>query len=101
MPWRDQYRPLYRWYSESPWTLVPGGLSYPTSKQAENAADAYMATKLNPPIRAEKKAKDPDTLGRKQWHIERAARQAEQQEQALGGIISRGRMIKIERRSRA
>jgi hypothetical protein len=98
MPWRDQYRPLYRWYSESPWTLVPGGLSYPTSKQAENAADAYMATKLNPPIRAEKKAKDPDTLGRAQWHEQRAAVEAERQERVLGAVIIRGKPVAIERR---
>jgi len=79
--------------------LVPyeGGPRYfATKDEAVEAAKEYMRQSLNPPIRAEKA--EADTLGRAQWHIERAARAAEQQEQALGGIISRRRLIKIERR---
>ena len=92
------YLALYRLFEGKPFVIIPGG-SWESATKALNAGKEYVRAKLNPPIRAEKA--EADTLGRSQWHEERAARQAEQQEQALGGIISRGRMIKIERRSRA
>lgn len=92
------YRCTYRLFEGKPFVLIPGEIKT-TAGQALNAAKAYVRLKLNPPIRAEVAARD--VLGLKQWHEERAARQAEQQEQALGAIIIKGRQIKVERRQRA
>lgn len=94
------YRPMFRYYKESPWALVPGAAPCATAGQALAAADAYMEQRLNPTIRSEV-TEARDVLGIAQWHEERAARQAEQQEQALGAIIIKGRQIKVERRQRA
>ena len=99
MPWRGQYRPMFRRFKESPWELVPKAAPCATAGQAIAAAEAYLEQVLNPPIRAEKA--EADTLGRTQWHIERAQRAAEQQEQALGAVIVKGRAIKVERRVKA
>lgn len=100
MPWRGQYRPTFRFYQESPWTLVPMGGSFDTASQAISVAEAYMASKLNPPLRCETAPPDADPLGLAKWHEQRAAQLAETQEAALGGIISRGKVIRIERRAR-
>lgn len=100
MPWAGQYRPTYRWYVEQPFTLVPGGASYATSGQAIEAADQFMAGVLNKQIRAEK-PETRDVLGLQQWHEQKAAQRAAEQEQALGAVIVRGRAVKIERRQRA
>lgn len=99
MPWRGQYRPMFRFYKESPWTLVPKAEPCETAGAALAAADAYLEQKLNPPIRAEQAPADPDIIG--DWYTQRAARQAEQQEAALGGIIIKGRQVTVERRKRA
>jgi hypothetical protein len=92
------YRCTYRLFDGKPFVLIPGEAKT-TAAQALNAAKAYVRAKLNPPIRREIAAKD--VLGIAQWHEQRAARQAEQQEQALGAIIIKGRQIKVERRGRA
>jgi hypothetical protein len=96
MPWCGQYRPVFRLYKESPWELVPKSQPCATAGQAIAAADAYLEMKLNPPIRREIAVKD--VLGIAQWHEQRAARQAEQQEQALGGILVKSRKVTIERK---
>lgn len=100
MPWRGQYRPMFRLYKESPWELVPKCVPCSTAGQAIAAADAYLEAKLNPPIRCEKAEPTADALGVADWHERRAARQAEQQEQALGGVIVKGRTVVVERRAR-
>lgn len=92
------YLALYRLFEGKPFVIIPGG-SWDSATKALRAGKDYVRAKLNPPIRAEKLT--CDTLGRAQWHVERAARAAEQQEQTLGGIISRRRLIKIERRAKA
>lgn len=38
---------LYKFYLESPWTIVPGRKLFATQREATDAADAYMAEKLN------------------------------------------------------
>ena len=91
------YLAMYRLFEGKPFVIIPGG-SWDSATKALKAGKEYVRAKLNPPIRAEKA--EADTLGRTQWHVERAARAAEQQEQALGGIIVKGRAVKIERRSR-
>lgn len=98
MPWHGEYRPLYRWYSEQPWTLVPGGLSYPTAKKAIDAADEFLARGLNPVIRCEKAAETADPFGLAEWHEQRAAKAANDQEAVLGAVIVKGRQVKVERR---
>jgi hypothetical protein len=97
MPWNGEYRPTYRWYQESPWTLVPGNRRYPTAAQAIAAADEFLAKGLNPPIRAET-AEPCDILGLSAWHLEKAAQRAAEQEQALGAIVVKSRMVIVERR---
>jgi hypothetical protein len=92
------YRCTYRLFDGKPFVLIPGEAK-DTAAQALNAAKAYVRAKLNPPIRREIAVKD--LLGVAEWHEQRAARQAEQQEQALGAIIIKGRQIKVERRQRA
>lgn len=100
MPWRGEYRPTYRWYRESNWTLVPGGKSYPSAAQAIAAADEFLAKGLNPPIRTEQAPEpEPDALNTSGWHVDRAAREAERQERMLGGVIARGgKLVMVERR---
>jgi hypothetical protein len=92
------YRGCYRLFVGKPFRLIPGEAKE-TAGQALTAAREYVRAKLNPPIRSEIAVKD--VLGVQQWHEERAARQAEQQEQALGAIIVKGRQIKVERKERA
>ncbi|TPM53258.1 hypothetical protein FJ959_22270 [Mesorhizobium sp. B2-2-4] len=89
------YRCTYRLFEGKPFVLIPGEAKE-TAGQALNAAKAYVRAKLNPPIRCEAAVKD--ALGVAQWHEQRAAHQAEQQEQALGAIIIRGRQVKVERK---
>lgn len=47
MPWCGGYMALYKFYLESPWTIVPGRKLFATTREATDAADAYMAEKLN------------------------------------------------------
>ncbi|TPN44439.1 hypothetical protein FJ981_27985 [Mesorhizobium sp. B1-1-4] len=89
------YLASYRLFDGVPFKLIPGDVKA-TAGQALNAAKDYVRQKLNPPIRREIAAKD--VLGVQQWHEARAARQAEQQEQALGAIIVKGKQVKVERR---
>ena len=97
MPWGGQYRPMYRWYCEAPWALVPGGKSYPTVGQAKAAADDFLAAAMNKQIRGT--VTEPcDILGIAQWHLEKAAQRAAEQEQALGAIIIKGKSVTVERR---
>ncbi len=100
MPWMGGYRPLYRWFQEAEWKLVPGGLSFKTATQAVEAADAYLARGLNiqQPARVEERVVD---VGQFQWHEARAARDAALQEETLGAVIDRrGRTVKVERRAK-
>lgn len=97
MPWAGQYRPTYRWYVEQPYALVPGGQSYATASQAIAAADEYLANAMNKQIRGT--VTEPcDILGIAQWHLEKAAQRAAEQEQALGAIVVRSRTVIVERR---
>jgi hypothetical protein len=91
------YLAMYRLFEGKPFVIIPGG-SWESATKALKAGKEYVRAKLNPPIRAEKA--EADTLGRAQWHEQRAARQAEQQEQALGGVIVKGRTVVVERRAR-
>ena len=100
LPLGDRYRPMYRWFQESPWTLVPDGGSYSTSGQAVAAADAYMAKRLNPPIRSEQAEVIADVLDVNAWYRERAGQAARDQQEALGAIIVKGRQVAVEKRAR-
>lgn len=90
------YLALYRLFEGKPFVIIPGGARESATK-ALNAAKEYVRAKLNPPIRCEK-AEPTAALGVADWHEQRAARQAEQQEQALGGVIVKGRTVVVERR---
>jgi hypothetical protein len=91
------YLASYRLFEGKPFRLIPGEVKE-TASQALTAAKDYVRSKLNPPIRCEKAEPSADTLGVADWHEQRAARQAEQQEQALGGVIVKGRTVVVERR---
>ena len=91
------YLASYRLFEGKPFVIIPGGARESATK-ALNAAKEYVCAKLNPPIRCEKAEPTADALGVADWHEQRAARQAEQQEQALGAIIVKGRTVVVERR---
>lgn len=92
------YRPTYKRYLEAPYTLVPGKKVYPTVSQAKEAAVAFLIG-LQPKIRAERQeSANDDPLGVSAWREQRAGRAAQDQEQALGAVIVRGRQIPVERR---
>lgn len=55
---------------------------------------------LNPTIYAERAEVAKDVLGVAEWHEERAARAAQDQEAALGAVIVKGRQVKVERAHR-
>lgn len=99
MPWRGQYFATYRWHMEDSFAQVPGKKAYATAGQAINAADEYLAAAMSKHIRTEQASSpEPDTLGVEDWHIDRAARAAEAQEKALGGVITRGgKLVAVER----
>lgn len=86
----------YRLFEGKPFKLIPGEVKK-TATQALTAGKAYVRNLLNPPIRAEQ-APAHDALDVAGWHEARAARQAEQQEAALGGIIVKGKQVTVERR---
>lgn len=101
LPVAGGYRPAYRLFAGKPFRLVPDSLPLPTVSQAIAAAKEYVKGKLNPEIRCEKAAEGVDPLGVAEWHEQRAARAAHDQEAALGAVIVKGRQVKIERRRRA
>lgn len=91
----------YRLFDGKPFRLIPGEAKE-TAGQALNAAKAYVREKLNPPIRTEQAPEpEPDALNVTGWHVDRAARAAEAQERTLGGVISRGKLVVVERRKTA
>jgi hypothetical protein len=98
MPDRGVYRPLYKWYREDGWTLVPGRLTYPTAQRAIQAADDFLAKGLNPPIRSETVPDPaiPDFLDPEAWNRERAVRQAEEQQGAFGTVFVRHKPVRVE-----
>jgi hypothetical protein len=99
MPDMGQYRPMYRWYRENPWRLVPGEARYPTAGRAIAAAKDWLASRLNshPGEGAPEPAND-DPLGVAAWREERAGRAAQDQQQALGAIIVKGKQVQVEKR---
>lgn len=97
VPVRGGYRGSYRLFDSQPFRFIPGCEPFMTAGQALNAAKDYVRERLNPPIRCEV-TEAKDVLGLAEWHEQRAAREAAQQEQALGAIVVRGRQVKIERR---
>ncbi|TPM37038.1 hypothetical protein [Mesorhizobium sp. B2-3-2] len=96
VPVRGGYRGSYRLFDSQPFRFIPGCEPFTTAGQALQAAKDYVRERLNPPIRGEV-TEARDVLGIAQWHEQRAARQAEQQEQALGAIIVKGKQVKVER----
>ena len=98
MPDMGQYRPMYRWYRENPWRLVPGEARYASAGQAISAAKDWLASRLNCRHAAAPEPANDDPLGVDAWHEQRAATAAEVQEQTLGGIIVKGRQVLVERR---
>lgn len=102
LPTTAGYRPMHTWFVEVKLAVThfdDGPRYYETWLQARNAAKAYVAEIMAKRIRAEKV--EPDVLGLAQWHEQKAAQRAAEQEQALGAVIVRGRTVKIERRQRA
>lgn len=97
VPVRGGYRGSYRLFDSQPFRFIPGCEPYPTAGRALEAAKDYVRERLNPPIRGEV-TEARDVLGIQQWHEQRAARAAAEQEQALGAIVVKGRQVKVERR---
>jgi hypothetical protein len=94
---------MHTWFVEVKLALTPfkdGPKYFETWLQARNAARDYVAEVINSKTRAEKAKECADVLGISAWHEDRAAHAAEQQEQALGGVIAGGRIVKVERRQR-
>jgi hypothetical protein len=100
MPIGDRYRPLYRWYEESNWTMVPNVGTFPTVAQALSAAEDYMKARMNPEIRAEQAKESADPLGVSAWRQERAGRAENDQRATFGSIFKQGREIKVESKKR-
>lgn len=104
MPWNGRYRPLFKLFATERWRYVRkdgAPVECDTASQAIEAAKACVRRILNPTIYAEKAAVAEDVLGVAQWHEQRAARAAQDQEAALGAIVVKGRQVKVERRNRA
>jgi hypothetical protein len=100
LPVPGGYRASYRLFAGSPFRLIPGAEKFASAGQAITAAKEYVRARLNPPIRGEV-TEARDVLGLQQWHEEKAAQRAAEQEQALGAIVINGRAVKVERRQRA
>lgn len=98
MPDMGQYRPTYRWHLEDGWTLVPGRKLYPSVGQAIDAAKQYLIAAQKPIRAARVESANDDPLGVAAWRDERAGKAAEDQQQALGAVIVRGRQVQVERR---
>lgn len=97
LPVPGGYRASYRLFADHPFRLIPGAEKFATAGQAIEAAKAYVRERLNPKIRGEV-TEARDVLGLTQWHVDRAAREAQSQEAVLGGVIVKSRTVKIERR---
>lgn len=98
MPDMGQYRPLYRWYRESPWTLVPGGKLYPSSNRAVTAAKDWLAAAMNKGRAEQAPEIEPDVLGVANWRDEKAASVEREQVGAFGTIFIKGRAVAVEKR---
>lgn len=110
LPIGSGYKPLFRWFEESSWTMVPNTPALPTVKQALAAAEAYMKTRMNPPIRAEK-IETPVREGlvdEVQEFLVRRDKWAEEERRSVFGsdgpamvFPRRGKPVQVERRRRA
>mgnify|MGYP001057860441 CR=1 FL=1 len=102
MPWNGRYRPLYKLFASDGWRYVRKDgqpVECDTASQALDAAKDCVKRILNPTIYAERAETVKDVLGVAEWHEQRAARAAVDQEATLGAIIVKGRQVKVERRS--
>lgn len=105
MPLDGGYRALFRWYEESPWTMVPKCAPLPTVTAALNAAEAYMRSHLNPPLQAMEAPPDADVLGIGEWRVQREQEAMAERERVFGSTtlhLRGGRTVAVEtRRKRA
>jgi hypothetical protein len=95
------HRGLFRLFKEEPFRMIPGKQRFSDSLSAIKAAQAHVETILNPRLRAEKAEAPADPLGLAAWQEQRAGQAAEDQQQAFGAVIIKGRQIPVERRRRA
>lgn len=101
MPWRGEYRPTYRWFSEANWTLVPGGKSYRTAMQAIDAAEEYLAGILNTRIESEQIAQETELSEIEKWRVKRAEQAAAEKLKVFGVRDWKGNKVAVEiRRAR-
>lgn len=105
LPWKGGYRPMFRLFTSDRWKLVRkdgAPVSCGTASQALAEAKECVRRILNPEIRSVT-AEDPtipDFLDLEAWSRERAARQAEEQQEAFGTIFVRSRPVKVEHAKR-
>lgn len=109
MPWCGGYMALYKFYLESPWTIVPGRKVFASSKEARDAADAYMAEKLNKANHhevIESVEENPLDAEVRDFFSRRERESAEEKSRVFGDkpaevvFAKRGRMVKVERKRR-
>ncbi|PSJ60769.1 hypothetical protein [Pseudaminobacter soli (ex Li et al. 2025)] len=102
LPWKGGYRPMFRLFTSDRWKLVRKDgepVSCNTASQALAEAKECVRRILNPEIRAETADTDPaipDFLDSDEWRRERAARTAEEQQEAFGTIFVRSKPVTIE-----
>lgn len=108
MPWCGGYMALYKFYLESPWTIVPGRKLFATQREAVAAADAYMVEKLNkanhhemmePVVENPLDAEVKDFLARREQYV------AEEKSRVFGDkpaaiIFRKGRQVKVEHKKK-
>lgn len=95
------YIPTFKLFADESWRQVRKDgkpVKCLTSIQAVQAAKDHVTVILNPPLKSERApAIVPDVLGANTRHVDRAAREAAGQISALGGVIVKGKVVRVER----
>lgn len=106
MPYGLGYLAMYRFYDESPWTIVPGRESHPSVAAALKAAESYMRERMNPQIRTEHAEPDPIEDEVSAWR-RRKEEEAQEERAAVFGttgpaiiFAKGGRQVQVERRKK-
>ncbi|HTV69308.1 MAG TPA: hypothetical protein VMF90_12295 [Rhizobiaceae bacterium] len=97
----DQHVPLFKLFAGEGWRYVrknKAKVICASAREAIQAAKDHVAGIINPPLKSEiAPAPLPDVLGASTRHIDRAAREADGQIKALGGVIVKGRVVQVEK----